>query len=191
MVEHFEKRNENTIRMLGYMYAVNNIREDEVASFLSNEPYQQYEIKMNVSKYYHPFDFQMIFIPKNHKLVNQETVATITLLPPSDVCSMLQRNIIQISNDFASYSVNINNGYLLVLPLTPYKWKVTMHIEGVDVMDKEGIFLAYYTNTRSFLCQYCVTKSNFVTGDYQEYDWEMYCILNCLKCMKHLINVFE
>ena len=189
--KNYDKRNENTIRMLSYLHAVNNIREDEVASFLNNEPYQQHEIRKKVSKYYRSFDFQMIFIPKNHKLVTQATIATITLSPPDGVCNMLRRNRFQISNDLPSYSVTISDGYLLVLPLAPFKWNVTMHIDEENAMDKEGIYLAYYTNTRSFLSQYCVTKSYWVIGDYQDNDWEMYFILNCLKCMKYLINVFE
>ena len=186
----FDRRNGNTIKMLSYMHAVNNLKWGDFDRYI-HESIQSRTIDNKMHDTYKPFDFQMILIKNGSDLLRKEKTATISLYPPNGMEHIIESDTFQISSsDIESFGVKHSEGYLIVLPLAPFKWEVAIQINGKDVLDNKKIVLAYVTNGTNTLKNYHRKEYSFY-GYQDKYDWNMYFLLYCLKNMVRLRDHFN
>ena len=185
--EHFERRNKNTIGMFTYMHAVNNLKKDDFLRYINTPKNANHKVTYEVSKDYHPFDFQMILIPHNHEAINKNQRISISLYAPEGINSCLQSNTIKLCGSTIPdyYGVSVQDGYLLVLPLAPFKWKVEIHIGGRSMQwENDRIEMVYYTNKIGQLDYYSKWWN-------RRNNWDMYNLLCFLRCMVIIRDTFS
>ena len=192
--KNYEEKNMNTIGMITYMCAVNNLKEYDFMPYLGetseqeNQPFGYYLIYD-----YHPFDFQMIFISKQAKFLYEKKVASVKLSAPNGLNSFLVSNSFQITEEVKSYGISLLTGYLLVLPLAPFKWTVEIQIDGKALtMKKNDICMVYFTNNIAKLSDYLYQQRNYWSWQIETiHDSNMYFLLNLLKCMVFVRDQFN
>ncbi|CBK22809.2 uncharacterized protein [Blastocystis hominis] len=184
--KEYERRNGNTIKMLGYMHAVNNLSEDDYSKFLVQAPQEKYDLKYKPCYEYHPFDFQMIFVPKKHKVLTCNQQLSVIISAPDGLSEYLQSSTILIKGDkITSFGIHIPDGYLLVLPLAPFKWNVSIKINAKKTeLKKREISLVYYTNEQGKLVNSSYDNS-------AESNARIYFLLCLLKCMVFIRDYFN
>ena len=189
----YKIHNLNTIKMYCYMYAVNNLKESDFMAFLDNAKIQEHDVDYTPCYEYHPFDFQMIFISRDHTLLADTHNITLTLNAPEGINGFLKSDSIQFSGSaIITKGVAISTGYLLVLPLAPFKWNVNIMIDEETIeMKKDEIALVYYSNDINKLGYYKKRKWN----EEQKQNnviiiMEMYFLLCLLKCMVNIRDCY-
>ena len=145
-----------------------------------------YNTNLAICYDYHPFDFQMIFVPNKHKVLIRNQTLSIIFTTPDGLSDYVPSNTILIKGDkIKSFGVQIPDGYLLVLPLAPFKWNVRIKINAIKTELKKGeISLVYYTNQMDKLKEINDNKD-------EQSNARMYFLLCLLKCMVFIRDQFR
>ena len=164
------------------------MKEDYFKDVYVNSKQSAINFKYNSCYEYQAFDYQMIFIPEKHKLLVRKQSLSVILHTPDGLEDYLQSKTMMLSGEIIkSFGVHVSTGYLLVLPLAPFRWTVEIKINAAKYEMKKGdISLVYYYNPINKLY-----LSNEKKKNSQEVNSQLSFLVYLLNCMLFLRDRFK